>query len=227
MCQLVAESAAHAAALELVIKPAAIHRAMRALLHVLRVQYAADKPLKVLLIDEDLNAGGEALRQLMKLWDTIHRMAPTEAPPPDLDLHYYSDGESHDRDYDLVIDHAVFLSPDQVGASRSPAPRRAAGSGPSASARRTATATTRVCCTLGLSNTQRRTAGLRTVCATCCGSSSARKSYATGSYRPSPACSAARTPSRCCPPARANRSSISWPACCSTARQSWWTPSTR
>ena len=116
VCQLVAESAAHAAALELVIKPAAIHRAMRALLHVLRVQYAADKPLKVLLIDEDLNAGGEALRQLMKLWDTIHRMAPTEAPPPDLDLHYYSDGESHDRDYDLVIDHAVFLSPDQVGA---------------------------------------------------------------------------------------------------------------
>ena len=114
--ELVAESAPHAAALELVIKPVAIHRAMRALLHVLHAQYAAGKLLKVLLIDEDLNAGGEALQQLMQLWDAIHRMAPTEAPPPDLDLHYYSDRESCDHDYDLVIDHAVFLSPDQAGA---------------------------------------------------------------------------------------------------------------
>ncbi len=111
---LVAESKPLAAALELIIKPAAIHRAMRALLHVLHAHHAADKPLKVLLIDEDLNAGGEAWQQLMKLWDAIHRMAPTEAPPPE--VHYYSDGESHDHDYDLVIDHAVFLSPDQASA---------------------------------------------------------------------------------------------------------------
>ncbi len=114
--EVVAESAAHAAALELVIKPAVIHRAMRALLHVLHLHHAAGKPLKVLLIDEDLNAGGEALQQLMQLWEAIHRMAPAEAAPPDLDLHYYSDRESHDHDYDLVIDHAVFLSPDQAGA---------------------------------------------------------------------------------------------------------------
>ena len=112
---LTAESAPHAAALELVIRPAVAHRAMRALLHVLHAYHAADKRLKVLLIDEDLNAGGEAWQQLMTLWEAIHRMAPTEAPP-DLDLHYYADGESHDRDYDLVIDHAVFLSPDQAGA---------------------------------------------------------------------------------------------------------------
>ena len=86
------KSAVHAAALELVIKPTVIHRAMRALLHVLHAQCAADKPLKVLLIDEDLNAGGEAWQQLMTLWEAIHRMAPAEAAPPDLDLHYYSDG---------------------------------------------------------------------------------------------------------------------------------------
>ena len=124
MGELVVESAAHAAALELVIKPAAIHRAMRALLHMLHVQYAADKSLKVLLIDEDLNAGGEALQQLMQLWDAVHRMAPTEAPPPDLDLHYYSDRESYNYnyDYDLVIDHAVFLAPDQAGAVESMLP---------------------------------------------------------------------------------------------------------
>ncbi len=123
--ELVAQSAPHAAALELVIKPAVIHRAMRALLHVLHTHHAADKPLKVLLIDEDLNAGGEAWRQLKTLWEAIHRMAPSEAPPK-LDLHYYSDGESHDHDYDLVIDHAVFLSPDQAGAveSRLPADLR-------------------------------------------------------------------------------------------------------
>ena len=113
---LVAESAPHAAALELVIKPAVIHRAMRALLYVLHAHHAVGKRLKVLLIDEDLNAGGEALQQLMTLWEALHRMAPAETPPPDLDLHYYSDRESHDHDYDLVIDHAVFLSPDQAGA---------------------------------------------------------------------------------------------------------------
>ncbi len=123
--ELVAQSVPHVAALELVIKPAVIHRAMRALLHVLHAHHAADKPLKVLLIDEDLNAGGEAWQQLKTLWETIHRIAPSEAPP-DLDLHYYSDGESHDHDYDLVIDHAVFLSPDQAGAveSRLPADLR-------------------------------------------------------------------------------------------------------
>ena len=113
--ELVAESAAHAAALELVIKPAVIHRAMRVLLHVLLAHHAADKRLKVLLIDEDLNAGGEAWQQLMTLWEAIHRMAPAEAAAPDLDLHYYAGRESHDHDYDLVIDHAVFLSPDQAG----------------------------------------------------------------------------------------------------------------
>ena len=124
--ELVAQSAPHAAALELVIKPTVIHRAMRALLHVLHAHHAASKRLKVLLIDEDLNAGGEAWQQLMTLWEAIHRMAPAEAAPPDLDLHYYSDGESHDHDYDLVIDHAVFLSPDQAGAveSRLPADLR-------------------------------------------------------------------------------------------------------
>ena len=120
--EVVAESAPPAAALELVIRPAVIHRAMRALLHVLHTQYAAGERLKVLLIDEDLNAGGEALRQLMALWEAIHRMAPTEAPPPDLALHYYSDRECHDHDYDLVIDHAVFLSPDQAGAVESRLP---------------------------------------------------------------------------------------------------------
>ena len=121
---LTGESAVHAAALELVIKPAAIHRAVRALLHVLHAHHAADKPLKVLLIDEDLNAGGEAWQQLKTLWEAVHRMAPTEAPPPE--VHYYFDSESHDHDYDLVIDHAVFLSPDQAGAveSRLPADLR-------------------------------------------------------------------------------------------------------
>ena len=124
--ELVAESAVHAAALELFIKPAVIHRAMRALLHVLLAHHAAGERLKVLLIDEDLNAGGEAWQQLMTLWEAIHRMVPAEAAPPDPDLHYYSDGESHDHDYDLVIDHAVFLSPDQAGAveSRLPADLR-------------------------------------------------------------------------------------------------------
>ena len=120
--EVVAESATHAAALELVIRPTAIHRAMRALLHVIHAHHAADNQLKVLLIDEDLNAGGEALQQLMTLWEAIHRMAPTEAPPPGLDLHYYADRESHDRDYDLVIHHAVFLSPDQAGAVESRLP---------------------------------------------------------------------------------------------------------
>ena len=62
---------------------------MRALLNVLHAHHAAGKRLKVLLIDEDLNAGGEAWQQLKTLWEAIHRMAPTEAPPSDLDLHYY------------------------------------------------------------------------------------------------------------------------------------------
>ena len=119
---VVAESAPHAAALELVIKPAVIHRAKRALPHVLHAYHAAGKRLKVLLIDEDLNAGGEAWQQLKTLWEAIHRMAPTEAPPPALDLHYYSDSESHDHDYDLVIDHAVFLAPDQAGVVESRLP---------------------------------------------------------------------------------------------------------
>ena len=127
---LAAESTAYAAALDLVIKPTVIHRAARALLHVLQAHDAAGKPLKVLLIDEDLNAIGEALPQLMRLWDAVHKMAPTEVPPPDLNAHYAGhtpcamptsevvtlrDWKNVDHDYDLVIDHAVFLSPDQSG----------------------------------------------------------------------------------------------------------------
>ena len=134
---LVAESAAHAAALEMVVRPTVIHRAVRALLHLLQAQHAAGSPLKVLLIDEDLNAIDESFQQLMRLWDAVHKMSPTEVPLPAFDVHYASytpsptpesdivtlrDWKKVDHDYDIVIDHAAFLSPDQSGIIESSLP---------------------------------------------------------------------------------------------------------
>lgn len=134
---LVAESAAHAAALELVIRPTVIHRTLRAVLHLLKDQHAAGNPLKILLIDEDLSAIDESFQQLMRLWDAVHKMALTEVPLPAFDVHYATNTPSYtpesdivtlrdwkeiDSDYDLVIDHAAFLSPDQSGMIESSLP---------------------------------------------------------------------------------------------------------
>ena len=128
----VAADQAYAAALELVIRPAVMQRTLRALLHILHNQQAMQRPCRILLIDEDLTVGGEALLQLTHLWETIRSMAPAETQPPEFDIHYsadpdlcrtpvpntvqVNDWETTPVNYDLVIDHSAFLSPDQPGA---------------------------------------------------------------------------------------------------------------
>ncbi|MCX7819853.1 MAG: RecQ family ATP-dependent DNA helicase [Kiritimatiellae bacterium] len=82
-----AGSGMHVAAYLSVVIPQAVHRCLRGwIAMLLEGLIVPGRPQRVLLIEEDVPAAVEALRQLWVMWSHLHELAPSTPPPPSLEV---------------------------------------------------------------------------------------------------------------------------------------------
>ena len=127
--KMVEDEAVAAAALELLVKPLAVQRCMRGLL--LLVRYGVLRcgaTMRVLVVEEDVEAVVDAWDELVKLWDALVALGPSvgAANLPELDIEVLGGpgvealtlGRRVDEpsgDYDLVLSHGVLLNSGRLG----------------------------------------------------------------------------------------------------------------
>ena len=127
--KMVEKDAVAAAALELLVKPLAVQRCMRGLL--LLVRYGVLRcgaTMRVLVVEEDVEAVVDAWDELVKLWDALVALGPTVGAVnlPELDIEVLNDSgvealtvgrrvDEPSGDYDLVLSHGVLLSSGRLG----------------------------------------------------------------------------------------------------------------
>lgn len=125
-------SAAERVAYAAIVRPHLVHRALRGLVLALSFDLLprpTGRPLRVLAVEEDVPVLVEALRQLLRLWGHLHRVAPSVPPPPTVDLDVIGDADDRveheslsvrhverpEGRYDVALSHAHTLQPGQPG----------------------------------------------------------------------------------------------------------------
>ncbi len=120
----VAQSQVHAAAYYAILLPLATHRCLRGLLHLFSHELLdPHRPLRILVLEEDMPVCVEAFRQLVAIWGHLHTLAPGTPPSPQLILDVIGEPAVHaplsgivaravvspEEVYDLVLSHAFLL----------------------------------------------------------------------------------------------------------------------
>ena len=130
-----------------VVLPHVTHQCLRGLvqlvmLGVLSVR-AAERPIKILCLEEDVPALPEAFRQLMALWHHLHVIAPQTPAPPPIELYLWEPKDIPGPNpgnrltlkvvseptgtYDLILSHSFCLSKGEKGELESRLPAHVKG----------------------------------------------------------------------------------------------------
>ena len=109
--------------------PLALQRCLRGLLKMYSCgALDAERPQRVLVVEEDAPVAADAFRLLLQLWSLVHRLSPQlGAPPPPVSLDVVGEEGLLDTglpvrrvdgpqgDYDAVISHSLLLGEGRTG----------------------------------------------------------------------------------------------------------------
>ncbi|MCK4391317.1 RecQ family ATP-dependent DNA helicase [Candidatus Bipolaricaulota bacterium] len=127
-----AKSPVHAAALNCILLPLAVHRCLRGLLHLYSHEVLdSERPQRVLVVEEDISVTAEAFRMLHAIWTRIHVLAPGTLAAPSIQLDVIGDEllpglptvpdidvrciAAPEGSYDIVLSHSFLLAAGHVG----------------------------------------------------------------------------------------------------------------
>ncbi len=115
-----------------IVYPHLVHRSLKALIQSIRFErFPMKNGAKILVLEEDVPAAGEALCQLYELWDNLKIIAPQIPSSPELTIHVighdfiyalpkidklkFSRKKEPEQDYELCISHSFTLFSGQKG----------------------------------------------------------------------------------------------------------------